>query len=108
MKGLYLLTMKPVTYAANVAESDLADQGAGNAYVAALKARAQEEGRNVVIVSAQVRASLRHVSLSVTCMTCMSGLGLRAKRAGHSYVAALQMSHWRRGATSTSCRHRWM
>ena len=54
MRGLYLLTMKPVTYAANVSEGDLADQGANNAYVQALKHKAQQEGREVVIVSAQV------------------------------------------------------
>ena len=55
MRGLYLLTMKPVTYAANVGESDLANLGATNPFVAALKLRAKEEGRDVVIVSAQAR-----------------------------------------------------
>lgn len=54
VKGLYLLTMKPVTYAANVAEGDLANKGATNKHVAALRVRAEEEGRQVVIVSAQV------------------------------------------------------
>lgn len=29
VKGLQLLTMKPMIYAANVSEGDLADQGAG-------------------------------------------------------------------------------
>lgn len=102
VRGLFLLTMKPVTYAANVAESDLADQvlhptayqgtdgicrascvlamhssskqqvdsiayvwhrllnfllqGASNTHVQALRKKADEEGRQVVIVSAQVRA----------------------------------------------------
>lgn len=57
MRGLYLLTMKPVTYAANVGEADLANLGATNPFVAALKLRAQEEGRDVVIVSAQARSA---------------------------------------------------
>ena len=55
VRGLYLLTAKPVTYAANVAESDLADMGATNPHVKALREKAAEEGREVVIVSAQVR-----------------------------------------------------
>ena len=55
MRGLYLLTAKPVTYAANVAEADLADMGATNPHVKLLREKAAEEGREVVIVSAQVR-----------------------------------------------------
>lgn len=54
VRGLFLLTMKPVTYAANVNEADLADQGSGNLHVAALRTKAEQEGRQVVIVSAQV------------------------------------------------------
>ena len=54
MRGLFLLTMKPVTYAANVAEDDLGNAGVDNGHVAALRAKAAEEGRDVVIVSAQV------------------------------------------------------
>ena len=99
MQGLFLLTMKPVTYAANVAEGDLGDQvamgvpaslfncrghwqllaatlmqmavlaagtadghhlcdswlqGAQNTHVQALRQKAEQEGRQVVIVSAQV------------------------------------------------------
>jgi hypothetical protein len=33
IKSLYLLTMKPLIYVANVGESDLGDKGAGNKYV---------------------------------------------------------------------------
>lgn len=54
MRGLFLLTMKPVTYAANVAEGDLGSGGAGNLHVEALREKAAQEGREVVIVSAQV------------------------------------------------------
>lgn len=55
VKGLCLLTSKPMIYAANVAEDDLADGGENNPHVAALRQKAMEEGSEVVIVSAQVR-----------------------------------------------------
>ena len=53
MRGLYLLTAKPMVYAANVAEDDLAAPDS-NAYVTALRDKAAEEGSGVVVVSAQV------------------------------------------------------
>ena len=56
VKGLQLLTMKPMIYAANVPEGDLADEGAGNPHVAALRRKAEQEGCEVIIVSAQVWA----------------------------------------------------
>ena len=55
VKGLQLLTMKPMIYAANVSEGDLADQGASNRHVKALRDKACQEGCEVIIVSAQVR-----------------------------------------------------
>lgn len=68
VRGLQLLTMKPMIYAANVAEADLADQGAGNAYVRALKHKASEENCEVIIVSAQARCSPGgHTPASCTC-----------------------------------------
>lgn len=54
VRGLYLLTSKPLVYAANVAEDDLADPSA-NPHVQSLRAKAAEEGSGVVVVSAQVR-----------------------------------------------------
>jgi hypothetical protein len=53
VRGLYLLTAKPMVYAANVAEDDLASPE-GNKFVQALRAKAGEEGSDVVVVSAQV------------------------------------------------------
>lgn len=55
VRTLQLLTLKPQVYAANVGEADLADGGACNPYVAALKEKAAEENCDVIIVSAQVR-----------------------------------------------------
>ena len=58
---LYLLTAKPLIYAANVAEGDLADAGAKNKHVAALRGAAAAEGASVVVVSAQVEAELNEL-----------------------------------------------
>jgi GTP-binding protein YchF len=61
---LYLLTAKPIIYACNVAESDLADAGAQNKHVKALRAAAEKEGAAVVVVSAQVEAELNELDAS--------------------------------------------
>ncbi|MDR5638759.1 MULTISPECIES: redox-regulated ATPase YchF [unclassified Thermosynechococcus] len=55
IRFLGLLTRKPVIYAANVAEQDLAT---GNEWTRAVQEIAQREGAEVVIVSAQVEAEL--------------------------------------------------
>ncbi|MEY3019752.1 MAG: hypothetical protein RLZZ272_736 [Actinomycetota bacterium] len=54
-RELSLLTAKPVLYAANVAERDLAT---GNAHVDAVRGLAAAEGAEVVVVSARVEAEL--------------------------------------------------
>ena len=59
VKGLQLLTMKPVIYAANVGEADLADGGASNKHVVAARAFAEAAGASLVVVSAQVEAELK-------------------------------------------------
>jgi obg-like ATPase 1 len=59
IKPLYLLTMKPMVYAANVAEEDLSDAGAGNTHVKAIQQKAASEGCSVIVVSAQVESELR-------------------------------------------------
>jgi len=55
VQPLGLLTAKPIIYAANVAEDDLAG---GNAFAAAVAALAEREGAETVRVSAQVEAEL--------------------------------------------------
>ena len=45
-----LLTAKPVIYAANVAESDLANDGASNAFVEEVRQQAVEEKREVFVI----------------------------------------------------------
>ena len=46
-QGYNLLTAKPVIYAANVTEDDLADDGAGNAFVQEVRKNAEDEGCEV-------------------------------------------------------------
>ena len=55
VKGLELLTNKPIIYAANVSEDDL---GTGNSYVEQVREIAEAENAKVVIVSAQVESEL--------------------------------------------------
>lgn len=55
IKGLGLLTNKPIIYAANVSEDDLAT---GNDFVEKVRLVAAQENAQVVIVSAQVEAEL--------------------------------------------------
>lgn len=55
IKPLGLLTRKPMIYATNVAESDLAT---GNAWVTQVKDLAAQEQARVVVISAQVEAEL--------------------------------------------------
>ena len=59
IKPLYLLTNKPIIYAANVSDEDLAT---GNAYVEQVRAVAALENAQVVIVSAQVESELIELS----------------------------------------------
>ncbi len=54
-KQLGLLTMKPVIYAANVNENDLAS---GNAFVDAVRNVASKDGSEVIVISAQVESEL--------------------------------------------------
>ena len=58
VKSLDLLTYKPVIYAANVAEEDAADGTEDNEYVAAVRKLAEDEGSEVVVISAKVEAEL--------------------------------------------------
>ncbi|WP_096186074.1 redox-regulated ATPase YchF [Evansella halocellulosilytica] len=56
-KGLHLLTMKPVLYAANVSEEELLDSDA-NPYVQKVKEFAAEEGSEVIVVCAKIESEI--------------------------------------------------
>ena len=53
-----LLTWKPVIYAANVKDDDLADDGASNPYVQALRDWAKKDGSEVFVISAQIEEEI--------------------------------------------------
>jgi hypothetical protein len=57
-KGYNLLTAKPMIYAANVAEDDMADDGASNPHVAAVREYAKNEGSEVFVVCAEMEQEL--------------------------------------------------
>ena len=58
LESFNLLTYKPTIYAANVAEDDLADDAASNAYVAQVREFAQKEGSEVFVICAQIEQEI--------------------------------------------------
>lgn len=57
-KGYNLLTAKPVIYAANVSEDDLADDGANNSFVQEVRENAEKEGCEVFVICAQIEQEI--------------------------------------------------
>jgi len=53
-----LLTWKPVIFAANVKDDDLADDGASNDYVKAVRDWARNNGSEVFVISAQIESEI--------------------------------------------------
>ena len=62
IKGIELLTIKPVIYAANLSEDDVADNGKNNEYVKKLEAMAKAENSVVIPVSAQIESEISELS----------------------------------------------
>ena len=62
MKEYNLLTAKPVIYAANVTDEDLADDGAGNPHVQRVKKYASDTDSEAYVVCAQIEAELSDMS----------------------------------------------
>ncbi|MBH1941357.1 redox-regulated ATPase YchF [Mobilitalea sibirica] len=58
MKDYNLLTDKPVIYAANVKEDDLADEGENNEYVKAVRTFAAEENSEAFVICAQIEQEI--------------------------------------------------
>ena len=56
--SLTLLSRKPVLYAANVSEDDLADDGANNPHVQAVREHAKAEGSGVFVVCAKIEEEI--------------------------------------------------
>jgi len=72
LKPLGLLTAKPIIYATNVSEDDLA---AGNAYCEDMNALATREGAESVRISAQVESELIELGKE-ECIDYLEGLGV--------------------------------
>ncbi len=72
IKPLGLLTAKPIIYATNVSEDDLA---AGNGYCDEVAALAEKEGAETVRISAQVEAELVELG-EEECADYLEGLGV--------------------------------
>ena len=53
-----LLTAKPVIFAANVSEDDLADDGASNQYVQEVREHAKEQHSEVFVICAQIEQEI--------------------------------------------------
>ena len=66
-RGYNLLTAKPTIYAANVAEDDLADDGASNPHVAKVREMAKEEGAEVFVICAQIVQEVREYAKANDC-----------------------------------------
>lgn len=58
LESFNLLTAKPVIYAANVSEEDLAEDAAGNSYVNSVREYAKNEGSEVFVICAQIEQEI--------------------------------------------------
>ncbi len=58
LSGFNLLTAKPVIFAANTTEDDLANDGADNKYIQAVKEFAAKENCKVFVISAQIEQEI--------------------------------------------------
>ncbi len=75
-KDYNLLTAKPVIYAANVAEEDLADDGAENAFVKEVRKNAAEEHCEVFVICAQIEQEIAELDEEEKAMF-LEELGLK-------------------------------
>ena len=71
-----LLTYKPVIYAANVAEDELADDGASNEYVAKVREYAANEGAEVFVICAKIEEEISELDDEEKAMF-LEDLGLK-------------------------------
>lgn len=80
MKDVFLITMKPVIYAANVAETDFADGIENNKYVKAVEEFAAKENSQVMPVSAKIEEEISQLDGEEKAMfleeLCMTESGL--------------------------------
>ena len=63
-----LLTAKPVIYAANVAEEDLAEDGASNSFVQEVRKQAAKEQSEVFVICAQIEQEIAEIDYEQNSM----------------------------------------
>ena len=99
-----LLTCKPVIFAANVGEDDLADDGAGNRYVQEVREYARESGSGVFVICAQIEEEISELDEDERAMF-LEDLGLKEsgleKLIAASYDLLGLMSFLTAGETET-------
>ena len=76
VETLNLLTSKPVIYATNVCEDDLADEGENNEYVNKVREFAAEENAEVVVVCAQIESEIAELESEEEKKEFLESLGL--------------------------------
>ncbi|WP_315169268.1 redox-regulated ATPase YchF [Metaclostridioides mangenotii] len=76
VNSLNLLTSKPVIYATNVGEDDLADDGDSNKYVKIVRDYAATEDAEVVVVCAQIEAEISELDSDDEKKEFLETLGL--------------------------------
>ena len=76
MADYNLLTAKPVIFAANVAEGDLADDGAANTYVQQVRSFAEEYNNEVFVICAQIEQEIAELDEEEKAMF-LEDLGLK-------------------------------
>lgn len=102
--SLDLLTRKPVIYAANVAEDELAADGEGNPYVEKVRAYAAETGSEVFVICAKIEEEISELDDDEKAMF-LEDLGLKEsgldKLVRASYSLLNLMSYLTAGETET-------
>lgn len=76
VNGLDLLSSKPVIYVSNVSEDDLANDGADNQMVAAVREFAATENSEVVVICAQIEAEISELETDEEKLEFLETLGL--------------------------------
>ncbi len=104
LESYNLLTYKPVIFAANVKEDDLADDGNSNPYVAKVREYAKSEGCEVFVVCAQIEQEISELDEDEKAMF-MEDLGIKSsgldKLIQASYSLLGLMSYLTAGETET-------
>ena len=104
MSTYNLLTWKPVIYAANVAEGDLADDGESNSHVQAVRKYAAEQNSEIFVICAEIEEEISELDDDEKKMF-LEDLGLKSsgldKLISASYSLLGLISYLTAGETET-------